>query len=343
MKTRNYHIPIFVPHRGCPHDCVFCNQRHITGSSSETTAADVSRIIDEYLKTISKNGGNYIEAAFFGGSFTGIELEKQTELLEAAYVYVKKGAIQGIRCSTRPDYISEKILDNLKKYSVSCVELGVQSTDDTVLELSRRGHTFDDVVEASGLIKKYGIELGLQMMLGLPGDTEEKILKTARDIISLKPDCVRIYPTLVVEDTALCDMYEKNYYLPLELDDTVRYLSILIPMFERENIEIIRVGLQTTDEINVNTVRGPYHPALRELAEGRIIRNAVEKFILNNAVKNTAQILCNPSRVSEVVGHKKANTFYFLEKYNIKLKITSCDDQDKNMLKICGKNIDIYS
>ena len=342
MKLKNYHIPIFVPHKGCPHDCVFCNQRHITGQLAETTSDDVRRIIDGHLKTISADG-RYVEAAFFGGSFTGIDMQKQTELLRAAYEYVKRGSVDGIRCSTRPDYINKEITENFKTYGGTCIELGVQSTDEQVLKCSRRGHTFDDVKAASEIIKQSGISLGLQMMIGLVGDTAEKAVKTAADIISLKPDCVRIYPTLVVKDTELYNMYRAGAYKPLTTEEAVEQLSVIIPMFERENISIIRVGLQTTEEINEDTVSGPYHPAIKELAEGRIIRKVIEKNIPGFKAHTKITIGCNPSRVSEVIGHKKCNTLYFRQKYGIGRDVAANNVINVNTLNICGKNIDIYS
>lgn len=333
---RTYHIPIFVPHKGCPHDCVFCNQRHITGHNDEVSGDDVSRIIEEYLETMDRDA--YIETAFFGGSFTGIEIDKQTELLKSAYSYVKDGRINGIRCSTRPDYIDKDILDNLKSFSVTCIELGVQSTDSEVLKKSRRGHSLDDVIKASQLIKSYGIELGLQMMLGLPGDNKEKMIKTAQDLIDLEPSCVRIYPTLVVDDTALKTMYEDGKYVPLSIEETTDILSELIPMFERSGIDIIRVGLQTTDDINADTVKGPYHPAIRELAEGRIIRNRLEKHMAGGDIT----VCIHPSRVSQVYGHKKCNREYFKDKYGIRIIVESDCRMDTDKLKINDKIVAIY-
>lgn len=341
MKSRKYHIPIFVPHKGCPHDCVFCNQRHITGQMTDTTAFDVERITEEHLKSINCDYEN-IEIAFFGGSFTAIDIEKQTELLEAAYKYVKNGYVSSIRCSTRPDCINTEILNNFKKYGGNCIELGVQSSDEYVLKCSARGHTFEDVKRASSLIKNCGISLGLQMMMGLVCDSAEKTIKTAEDIIMLNPDCVRIYPTLVVQDTELFNMYKSGVYKPLSLESAVQQLSVLIPMFKRKNISVIRVGLQTTDEINADTVIGPYHPAIKELAEGRIIRNAIEKQI-DHVPNRELTVICNPSRVSEVIGHKKCNSAYFVEKYGIFMKAVENCEISVNTLNICGKNIDIYA
>lgn len=336
MKT--YHIPIFVPHKGCPHDCVFCNQKHITGTTEDTTKEDVKRIIEEHISTIDKD--SYSEVAFFGGSFTGIEICKQTELMEAAYTYVKEGRVSGLRCSTRPDYITDEILSNLKNYGMKCIELGVQSTDPEVLINSNRGHTYDDVVGAAQLIKKWGIELGVQMMLGLPGDNIDKMIKTAKDLISLNPTCVRIYPTLVVRDTYLHQMYQKGEYSPLELEECVEYLSIIMPMFKRAGINIIRVGLQTTDDINESTVNGPYHPAIRELAESRIIRNAMIPHIKD--ITSLAEVFCAPSLVSKVIGHHRSNKEFFAREYGVEIKVI-CDKKiDTDKLKICDKIVEFY-
>ena len=218
----------------------------------------------------------------------------------------------------------------------------MQSTDEDVLRKSGRGHSFDDVSRAVSLIKEYEIPFGLQMMMGLPGDTYEKTLKTVNDIIALKPDCVRIYPTLVVEDTALYDMYSDSSYTPLELEETVEQLSVIIPMFHRAGIQIIRVGLQTTDDINADTVKGPYHPAIRELAEGRIILKAIEKSITKDAVK-TIEIVCSPACVSAVVGQKRCNVQYLRSKYKADVKILQDSAMKNNTVKICGKIVDIYA
>ncbi len=336
MKT--YHIPIFVPHKGCPHDCIFCNQRKITGQTTDTTKEDVNRITEENLSTFTDD--YRAEIAFFGGSFTGIELSKQNELLEEAHKYILSGKVDALRCSTRPDYITEEIVCNLKNYGMGCIELGVQSTDEEVLSASKRGHSFEDVIKAAEIIKKHDIELGVQMMLGLPKDTFQKSIKTAEDLISLRPSCVRIYPTLVVPDTALDVLYQKGMYTPMSVEDTVELLSIIIPMFERENINIIRVGLQTTEEINADTVSGPYHSAIKELAEGRIIRKCIEKSI--GVSDKKIAIYCNSSRVSQIIGHHKCNKKFFKEKYSLDMEITEDNNISRNNLKINDKIVEIY-
>ncbi len=332
-KKRIYRIPIFVPHKGCPHDCVFCNQKKITGHSDECSPQSVAAITDQYLKSILKKCRRedaYIEIAYFGGSFTGIELELQKQYMQAANEYLAQGKIDGIRCSTRPDYINDEILNMLKSYGITTIELGVQTTDDECLRLSNRGHSIADVKNAAALIKKYGINLGLQMMTGLPGDTQQKSLKTADDIISLEPQCVRIYPTLVLEGTHLYDMYQKGEYKPFSLEATVDLCAQLVKKFESNNIEIIRIGLQTTDEINKNTVIGPYHPALAELCYGRIERNRIEKYIIEKNIKNVCLKIDSPKQnFSKIMGHKKENCVYFKNKYNVDLKL--CQSKQFNI------------
>lgn len=336
MKT--YHIPVFVPHKGCPHDCIFCNQRQITGQCEDTSPGEVKSIIDDHLTTME--GEYYAEVAFFGGSFTGIDIELQRELMEAAYPYVESGKIHGIRCSTRPDYINKEVLDNFQKYGGKSIELGVQSTDEEVLRKSHRGHSFEDVKKGAALIKERGLELGVQMMLGLPGDTKEKMIKTASDLISLEPACVRIYPTLVVKDTGLYAMSQRGEYTPLTVEEAVDVLSIVIPMFKKAGVDVIRVGLQTTDEINESTVEGPYHPAIKELAEGRIFRNVMENHV--QELKLAPEVFCHPSKVSVTIGHKGCNKAYFAHNYGITLKVKPMVGIGIDELKICDKIVAIY-
>lgn len=321
MDKRIYHIPIFVPHMGCPHDCVFCNQKKITGHTDVCDAKSVTNTIEEYLKTINnatKRENSHIEVAFFGGSFTGIDVDIQKEYLEAVQPFLNSGQIDAIRCSTRPDYINDEILTMLKSYGMKVIELGVQSASDEVLKKSNRGHTFDDVIKASQLIKEYGISLGLQMMTGLPGDTKDTSIETAQKIASLNPDCVRVYPTLVMENTALYKMYKSNEYIPWTVDEAVDVVSKIIPIFENNGIDIIRIGLQTTDNVNQNTVIGPYHPAFAELCYSRIERNKIENIIIVNNIKDTAYEINAPKQLfSKITGHKKENILYFKNKYNV--------------------------
>ena len=322
---KHYNIPIFVPHKGCPFDCVFCNQKHITGSNDDINEEKIINIIEEYLKTLPKQNC-IIEAAFFGGSFTGIDFDMQRKFLSTAYEYVKNGKIDGIRLSTRPDYINDTILDQLKKYGVTTIELGVQSLDDDVLERSTRGHKADVVYISVELIKKYGFNLGLQMMTGLPGDNDEKALQTADKIIMMKPDFVRIYPTLVVKDTYLEKMYLNGKYKPQRLDEAVDLCKKLLLKFKEADIDVIRVSLQTTDEISPggSIVAGPYDAQFRELVESRIY---LDKFsvALGSFKGKDAVIYVNTKEISKATGSKKQNIKDIYDKYKIKVKIRGTD------------------
>lgn len=318
---KKFNIPVFVPHKGCPYDCVFCNQKRITGNLKETTPDDVKRIIEEHLTTLPKTNRN-IEVAFFGGSFTGIPIDEQSALMEQVKPYIKSGEIDGIRLSTRPDYIKRPILDNLKAYGVKTIELGVQSMVDEVLKASNRGHTSKDVKNAVKLIREYGFSLGLQMMTGLPGDTDEHSLTTAKKLIELQPDFVRIYPTLIIKDTYLEKMYDKGEYTPQSLDDAVTLSKKLLLMFECADIKVIRIGLQPTDEINENAsvVAGPFHSSFGELVE-----SAVYYDIIYNAVSNLSgnvTVYVNPKEISKAIGNKRSNIIKIKENTGLDIKIT---------------------
>lgn len=323
---RKYNIPIFVPHKGCPFDCVFCNQNRITGSIQEITPDDVSAIIEEYLKTLPKKDCN-IEVAFFGGSFTGIPIDEQSALMSRVTPYIENGRINGIRLSTRPDYINYEILDNLKKYGVTTIELGVQSMVECVLKASNRGHSAKQVRQAVSLIREYDFTLGLQMMTGLPGDTPELSIKTAEEIIKLKPDMVRIYPTLTIKDTYLEKMYLDGKYVPETLENAVELSKKLLLMFENAKINVIRIGLQPTDEINSNAsvVAGPFHSSFRELVESSIYFD-----IISSVVKEGNGIIyVNPAEISKATGNKRTNIKKIKEQCNADVKIKGDDSLGK--------------
>ena len=314
-------IPIFVSHMGCPNDCSFCNQRKITGHSETVTAKKAEEIIENSLKTLPENSD--VEIGFFGGSFTGIELSLQKELLAAAKKYVDSGKVNAIRLSTRPDYIDIDIVKMLKSYGVTTVELGAQSMDDEVLKLNRRGHKSEDTIEASKIIKDAGLKLGLQMMTGLYGDTNEKCIETAKKIIELKPDCVRIYPTLVLKDTYLHELLSKGEYNPQSLENAVSLCADLKLMFEKENITVIRMGLMSSDNINPekDVVAGPFHDAFGELVLSEIyFKNLKDK------IQKDSEVLVNPKSISAFIGDKKKN-IKRMEESGIKIKFL----QDENV------------
>lgn len=329
---RKYNIPIFVPHKGCPFDCVFCNQNRITGSIKETTPDDVTRIIEEYLDTIPREGSS-VEAAFFGGSFTGIPIEEQSALMERVAPYIESGRISGIRLSTRPDYIDDDILRNLKRHGVTTIELGVQSMSDEVLRASNRGHTAGQVVEAASLIRKYGFSLGLQMMTGLPGDTDELSVYTAERIAELEPDCVRIYPTLTIRDTCLEAMYKSGRYVPQTLEGAVELCKRLLLIFESRGINVIRVGLQPTDEINTgaSVVAGPFHSAFRELVESGIYYDMMAEQL--NGVES-AVVYVNPREISKAIGCRRANIERLYREHGTAVTVKGDENLAKREVKI---------
>ena len=242
-----YVIPVFIPHLGCPNDCSFCNQKNISGKTKMPTKDEVKNIIEEHLKNMSDDIEK--EIAFFGGSFTGIDIEKQKEYLEIANEYIKNKKVKGIRLSTRPDYINKEILKMLKKYNVRTIELGVQSTNDYILKRCDRGHTFEDVKKASKLIRRYRFNLGHQIMVGLPESTKLDEIRSAKDLIKLKPKMVRIYPVLVIKGTKLEKELEEGEYKPLTVLQAVERCKELLYLFNKKKIQVIRVGLQNTDEI----------------------------------------------------------------------------------------------
>ena len=333
---KEYIIPIFVPHLGCPNDCTFCNQKKISGQKKNITSNDVKEIIEYYLGNFKEPNTANVQVAFFGGSFTGIDIALQEELLKAAYEYIKLGKIDSIRVSTRPDYIDKERLSLLKKYGVKTIELGVQSTNDYILNKAKRGHTFSDVKKASKLIRKNKFILGHQMMVGLPESAPKDEIKTAKDLIKLKPKIVRIYPVLVIKDTQLSKDYMNGDYTPNSVEQAIETCVILLKMFRKKKIEVIRIGLQSTDEIcnpeneASQVIAGPYHPAFRQLVESRIFYEEISKKIkgLNNNIRNV-KFVVNKEQINNFVGHKRENINKIEDLYNIKVEIEQSDREKK--------------
>lgn len=326
-------IPIFVPHMGCPHDCIFCNQRKITNFVDVLDEVDIRKNIENYISYF-KNKNIPIEIAFYGGSFTGLDKNLMIRYLEIAKYYIDIDFVNSIRISTRPDYISKEILDILIKYKVHTIELGVQSMTQSTLDLNNRGHNVECVYESSSLIKKYNIKLGLQMMVGLYGDTIDTVVNTAFEICKISPDFVRVYPTLTIKDTELERLYYSKEYIPMSLEDSICLCKYIYVIFKYYNIPIIRLGLQSSDNISedVDIVAGPYHPAFRELVESSVYRDFIEYYMCFFDIKDDITIKCNNSEVSKIVGNKRSNLKYFKEKYNINIKIKTLT-LEKNILK----------
>ena len=324
---KQYIIPIFVPHLGCPNDCTFCNQRKISGQMKEVTENDVRDIIEFYLNNFKEKKA-YREVAFYGGSFTGIDPEIQNKLLGAAYEYIKAKKIDAIRISTRPDYIDKETLKRLKKYKVKTIELGVQTTNNYVLQMCKRGHTYEDVVKASKLIRKYRFNLGHQMMVGLPESDEKDDVQTANDLIKLKPKIVRIYPVLVIKGTELEKQYNSGEYIPLTVEQAVERCKELCYIFGKKRIKVIRIGLQNTDTISApnNTgsevVAGPYHETFRQLVESSIYYDTILAQIkkLNTRAKEV-EVIVNPQNANNVIGYKRQNIEKLKELYDVDVVI----------------------
>lgn len=333
MNKRHYIIPIFISHIGCPHQCVFCNQDKIAKEvENEVKAKDVRDTVNEYLETIDHNNST-VEVSFFGGTFTAIDVNKQKELLEVAKEYKDKGLIDKIRMSTRPDAINGYILSYLKDYNVDIIELGVQSLDDEILRLSGRGHTVEDVVKASKLIKEYGFILGHQIMPGLPGDNFDKDIETAKKSIEMKPDICRIYPSLVIKDTPMEKMYERGEYKPYSLEEAVNISKEIYKLYTEANINIIRIGLQPTENITWggDLVDGPFHPAFRELVEGSLICDNIK-----NSVNKDEDIIIeiNSRDLSKLYANKKLYFNNFKDNHDGKIIVNTKDKLKRGKINI---------
>jgi len=320
MTPKRRVIPVFVPHLGCPHDCVFCNQRRISGEQEPATAETVRAAAESYP-------GTACELAFYGGSFTAIPAEQQEDLLEAAQDFLKMDPANTLRLSTRPDAIDEGVIARLKKYGVKTVELGVQSMHPQVLTASNRGHTAEDAERSARMLKDAGFEVILQMMTGLPGDTPERSVYTAEKLISLAPDGVRIYPTVIVRDTALSVMHRRGSYTEHTVEDAVSVCSMIVPMFEKAGIPIIRLGLNPTEELSSGAAEGgAYHPALGELVYSRIWLGRARGLFREYGAGERVVLGVAPGCVSIMVGQRRCNTNALKSEFGIKdLKVRETD------------------
>lgn len=328
MSAKRRIIPVFVPHLGCPNDCVFCNQRRISGAAEPANAETVRNAI--VSAGVESGDCTQWELAFYGGSFTAIDDNVRSELLSAAEDFVKRGGT--LRLSTRPDCIDENVLSQLKAAGVKTIELGCQSMDSEVLLKSGRGHTAEDSVKAAELVKSFGFALILQMMTGLPGDSFEKSLSTAKKLAALKPDGVRIYPTVIIRDTPLCDLWKCGKYSEHTVDEAAEWCSEIIPVFESANIPVIRLGLNPTDDLSGgDALAGAYHPAFGELVYSRVFLKKARTLLKGvNGVK-CVQIGVNTADVSKMSGHKKQNINALKDEFGIKdIRINGISELAKN-------------
>jgi len=286
---------------------------------NEANEAEIRKTIEDHLKTC---GDAFVEIGFYGGSFTGIPAKEQEWYLKIGYSYVKTGKVMQMRLSTRPDYITTEILDLLIKYGVKTIELGAQSLDDEVLRCSNRGHSIEVVTQAAQMIKDKGLSLGIQTMIGLPKDSKEKAIITAQRVVKMAPDMVRIYPTLVIKNTYLQKMYLDGRYQPLTIEEAVDICAELLAIYEDNNINVIRIGLQPTDSISETgeVEAGPFHPAFRQLVQSKLLLNKMIQYIKLNNLSDLTDIIieCKPQDISNIIGQKRINIFELKRAFNFK-------------------------
>jgi histone acetyltransferase (RNA polymerase elongator complex component) len=312
--VKHYNIPIFINHYGCPNACVFCNQKKINGVETDMTVSEIHNIIKTNLTTIPKDGIK--EVAFFGGTFTGLSIEAQKLYLEAVQQYIENGDISGIRISTRPDCINDQILSMLKKYNVKLIELGIQSLDEVVLKKTGRNYTENTVWNAVNLIKNYNITLGVQMMIGLPGSDFHKDYDTCKKLSLMKPDVARIYPTLVINNTELENMYKSGDYNPLTLEKSIEITKKVYSFFEINGINVIRVGLQPSEDLRKDgiIVSGPFHPAFKDLVLNEIYFDFL--YDIYNKIQKLS-IITHEKNISSIIGNRGKNKDYFKNNFKI--------------------------
>lgn len=310
MKTKTHMIvPVFIPHQGCPYRCVFCNQTDITGSPEKVDERKVLDTLHTYLgnKSLSELPPHR-EVAFYGGSFTGLPLQRQEHLLGLVAPWIQQGLVSAIRLSTHPLFIDDERLELLKKYNVETIELGIQSTDQNVLQHSGRPCTMETIESAVALIQKNGFRLGLQLMPGLPGDTDRTFQKSVEDTLSFNPAFVRLYPTLVIRNTQLFEMYEEGRFVPWSLEQTLVALKTAVIKYRQKNIPVIRMGLHPDPSMLENYVDGPYHPSLRYLVDCRLgLDEMIAQIRGLNNLTDTVKFMVPFKSASIYIGHKREN------------------------------------
>lgn len=316
-EPRHYNIPVFIPGGACPFRCIFCDQNKITGKDNLPAPEEIEKIIRQHLATIPQTNTE-IEVGFFGGTFTGLAAHQQEQCLKIVLPFIEAGRVRSIRISTRPDFISEGNLELLKKYHVKTIELGAQSMDDEVLTLSSRGHLTEATERASTMITGAGFSLGLQMMIGLPGDSEEKALQTAHRIVELRASETRIYPVLVIAGTELEKMYLTGQYQPLSLEEAIHRTKQIVPVFKSSNVKILRIGLHPSEDlISGNAiVAGPFHPNFRELVVTEIWNDLFRKYQFDTSFQEIT-IRVNPSDQNVAMGFSGKNRIFLQSQFRV--------------------------
>ncbi len=300
-------VPLFISHQGCPHRCLFCDQQAISGRSGELSAETVKVTIGSWLGRPRRDPAAPVQVAFYGGSFTGLPLARQRELLAACHSFLEAGTVQEIRLSTRPDYVGPETGSFLKQHGVGIVELGIQSMTPAVLLASHRGHSADDVQRAFGHLRKAGLRIGAQLMPGLPGETTSSLLASARQVAHLKPDFVRLYPTVVLEGSELDRLRRAGAYQPLSLNRAVALCGRLKKLFDLHSIKVVRMGLQPTEELARKVTAGPYHPAFGELVGARLFFLETRRHLAAAGPGGRARLAIAPADRSLFQGQRNNN------------------------------------
>ncbi len=305
-------IPVFIPGVACPSRCIYCNQQVISGQQALPTEKEIHATLQSHLSTMS--AGSHVEVGFFGGTFTGLPMEEQQRLLRLVQPYLESGAVKGIRCSTHPLFITPDIVSMVQQYGMTTIELGVQSLDEEVLRRSGRGYTPTQVEQAAQIIHDAGLHLGMQMMVGLPGDTAEKSYATAQRIVELGADNTRIYPTLVVQHTALADMYRRGLYQALTLDEAVEWVRQPLRLFQEKEVTVLRVGLHPTEGFIHGTdyLAGPFHVSFKELVQTAIWKSVFDEYLAVEKPSKQASLLISvaPKQLNSAIGYHAANRCY---------------------------------
>lgn len=312
----HFNIPVFIPELACPFRCIYCNQYRISGNCRVPSPAEIHQVIQRHLETLPRQGA-FVELAFFGGSFTGLPIHQQRAYLSLALPYLEQEKLQGIRLSTRPDYINAEVIRLLKEYRVTAVELGAQSLDDEVLKASGRGHTASVVLDAAQMLLDAGFETGLQMMTGLPADTEEKSIETARKIIASGAQTTRIYPTLVIRDTPLAILFEQGKFAPQSEEQAIDLCARLYDMFQQAGVKVLRMGLHPSEGLFDGTalLAGPFHPALGEKILSRVWRQKIASLLVGKSGSHI-KIGVHPKRLNVAIGHKAINKLWLLQQFS---------------------------
>ncbi len=333
---KSFIIPLFIPHAGCLHQCTFCNQHTITGTAVKFSIDPLVKTVEKFL-SYKKNRLGPTQIAFYGGTFLGLSKKRIHLMLEMADTFFKKGVVDSIRFSTRPDTITRDMLDFIKDYPISTVEIGAQSMDDAILSLTARGHTASDTVDAVFQLKQMGYQTGLQMMVGLPGDDGVSSFKTAQKIVALKPDFVRIYPTLVIKGSPLAVSYEKGDFNPLSLEKSVQLCKQIYSLFEANNIKVIRLGLQASSDLDDQSVvlAGPYHPSFGHLVFSEILyQKAIAHLDKLENISDKVVLYVHPKQISEMRGIRNSNVEKITNRFKLKkLQILSDIRLERNEVR----------